>query len=99
LLHPDFVLPVVVEVVLIKKPLTHPELEVRQVNRLRVIVKRQTSPVAHAIVFPVNVEAVQMGVGPTEGNLECIVEIGDRAVTANQQSPPDDGTDASQKNA
>ena len=42
---------------------------------------------------------VGYAVGPTEGNLECIVEIGDRAVTANQQSPPDHGTDASQKDA
>jgi hypothetical protein len=67
-----------------KKPLTHPELEVRQVNRLGVIVQRQASPMAHAIVFPVNVEAVQLRVGPTEGKLECIVEIGDRAVTPNQ---------------
>jgi hypothetical protein len=54
---------------------------------------------AHTIVPPVNVEAMEMRVGPPEGDLERIVEIHDRAVIANQQPTTDHGADASQKDA
>jgi hypothetical protein len=41
----------------------------------------------------VDVEAVEVGVGPAEGNLEGVMEVGERTVAADQEPPPDHGAD------
>jgi hypothetical protein len=43
----------------------------------------------HSIVLAVNMEAVQMGIAPPHGELNGIVEIGDRLIAPQQNAPPD----------
>ncbi len=46
-----------------------------------------------AIVPPVDSEAVEVEVGPAEGDLDRVMEIGECGVGAHQEPPPDHGAD------
>ena len=97
-LDAEVVLPVIVEVILVAEALPHPELEHVPAHPVGVVHKAHASAVAHAIVLAVNMEAVQMGIGPPQGELERVVEIRDCAVAAPQPAP-DQGADPPQHHA
>ena len=50
----------------------------------------------HAKILTVDPKTVEMGIVPSEGNLECLVKIGDRLVRADQKPTPDHRTDTAQ---
>ena len=53
----------------------------------------------HAVLPAVDDEAVQVLVASAQGELEGDVEIGDAAVAADKEPAPDQGADATQRNA
>lgn len=82
-------LPVIVQVVLVQKPLAKPKSEVGEMDLLRVVVERNASRMRHAVVLAVNVKPMKVGIAPAEADLNGVMEIGDALVTAQQEAPPD----------
>jgi len=52
--------------------------------------------VRNAVVFAVDVKTIQVGVRPTHGDLNGVMEVGDRVVASQKQSPPDHRANAAQ---
>jgi hypothetical protein len=52
-----------------------------------------------AIVFAMDNEAMEMGIGPTHDELQNIMEIGNGAVVADEKASPNRGANATQPNA
>jgi hypothetical protein len=66
---------------------------------MRIIGKVHASVVAYAIVLAEDMEAVRVGTSSPHGELERVVQIRDRVVTTQEQSPPDQGADPPQHHA
>ncbi len=84
-------LPRIAQVILVEEPFVEAELEVGESDLARILGKRNSTDSADAIVASVDAEAVELGVGPAEGDLEDMMEGGQRAVAADQEPPPDHG--------
>ena len=78
-------LPVIVQVVLVQKPLAKPKSEVGEMDLLRVVVERNASRMRHAVVLAVNGKPMKVGIAPAEADLNGVMEIGDALVTAQQE--------------
>jgi hypothetical protein len=50
----------------------------------------------NAVVFAVDLKAVQVGITPTHGDLNGVREVGDAVAAAQERSAPDHRTDAAQ---
>ena len=62
----------------------------------RIVGKADAAQLGDAVGLAVNDKAVEMGVGPAEGDLEHGVEVGDRGITTDEQPAPDGGADLEQ---
>ena len=62
----------------------------------RVIPKPHTPDACYAILLTLNTELVEIGVGPPHSDLQDVVQIGDGALTAHEQTAPDHRADAQQ---
>jgi hypothetical protein len=61
-----------------------------------VIGVREASLVRNAVIFAVDVNTMQVGITPTHGNLNRVMNVGNAAVTSQEQSPPDHWANATQ---
>jgi hypothetical protein len=88
----DIAHPVRVIVIDIAKPLALAKLE---------LIQRGTPRIgsAGAIVFPIDMEVVEMLIAPLKEDLNDIVELGEGGGVVYQNPTPDERTDASQDNA
>ena len=89
-------LPAVGEVVLIQELFARSQAEVRQSHAVRIIAETDAADLADAVVLAVDHEPVQVLVTPAECQLQRGVQVGDRAVVANQEAAPDQRADATQ---
>jgi hypothetical protein len=55
----------------------------------RIVGKADAAQLGDAVGLAVNDKAVEMGVGPAEGDLEHGVEVGDRGIITDEQPAPD----------
>ena len=88
---PDLVPPGIAEVILVEEPFVAAELEAVEPDRVGIVSEPGSPDPAEAIVAAVDAEAVEVGVGPAEGDLDGRMEIGQGAVAADQEPPPDHG--------
>jgi hypothetical protein len=58
-----------------------------------IVSKVETTWLINTIGFAPDDKLVQVVTAPVQGNLEGVMKIGNRAVTANQEPSPDDRTD------
>jgi len=89
LFEPNIVLPVVVKIVLIRKAFAEAKTELAQANTFRVIGEREASLVRNAVIFPVDVKPMQVGITPTHGDLNRVMKVGNAVIAPQEQSPPD----------
>ena len=88
-------LPVVVEIILIQKAFAKTKSELGQAKAVWVI-RREASLVRNAVIFAVDVKTMQVGITPTHGNLNGVVEVGNAMVASQKQSPPNHRANAAQ---
>ena len=72
------------------------EVTIAEAYMVRIVVEADPSDAADAIVFPVDAEAMQVGVSPAHGEVQRVMEISDRVVAAHHESTPDQGRDLAQ---
>lgn len=77
-------LPAVAEVVLVAEAFVDTEFEIAQSNLVRISREARAAVVVHAIVLAMDVKQIKMRVAPAEGDLQRVMQVGDRAVTAYQ---------------
>lgn len=90
---PDLVLPRVAQVVLIKEPLVESEPEVGESDLACILGRRESADSTDAIVAAVDAKPVEMEITPAESDLEHVMEVGEGAIAAHQEPPPDHGAD------
>ena len=76
-------LPVVTEIIFVKKSLPEAESEVGKPDLLSRLVESRATVAVNAKLLAVDEELVQMEIGPTKGNLKDIMEIGKGIIGAN----------------
>ena len=96
LLEADLVSPQVKEVIFVKEPLFRAKVQVPQPYLGWVIAEANTTGLVHAVSLAADDELVQMGICPAHRDLQGVVQIGNRAITAHQQPPPDKRADLAQ---
>src|SRR5262249_38493778 len=89
LLQADIMLPEIREIVFVQKTLTQPESEAGQVNLLGVVVEPDATLMSAPVVLAVNVEAIEVRIAPAHDDLNGVMEIGDRLITAQQNAATD----------
>ena len=82
-------LPEVVEVILVQEAFAKTEPELGQANALRVVGEGEASLVRDAVVSAVDVKTIQVGITPTHGDLNGVMEVGGAVVAPQKQSAPD----------
>jgi hypothetical protein len=92
-LDSDLVLPRVAKIILVEESLVEAELEAVEPDLACISGERKAADPANALVAAVDAEAVEVGVGPAEGDLEGVMEGCQRAVATDQEPPPDHGAD------
>ena len=83
-----------VEIVLVHKTLTHTKAKLSEPHCGSVVVKAHATDMGNAVFFAVNAETMQMVITPPKSDLQNVVQVGNRAVTADQHSSPDHRADA-----
>jgi hypothetical protein len=78
------VVPAIEEVVLVQESFADAQAEVGKLDLIGVVTEPETARVGDAVLAPVDDEAVQVLVAPTQGELEGAVEVGDRGVAADK---------------
>jgi hypothetical protein len=43
----------------------------------------------NAVIFPVDMKPMQVGITPTDGNLNRVMKVGNAVIAPQEQSPPD----------
>jgi hypothetical protein len=81
-LYPYFMLPLVAEVVLVHKPLVETEPQRAKGHRTSIMGIDKTLDPRNGKVFFAETKAVEMKVRPREGNLDDVVQIRQRIVSA-----------------
>ncbi len=99
LLDADLVAPGEVEVVLVGETLAHPKAERGQAHLMRVVGEGHPTSIGDAVALGVNDEAVQVGIGPAEGELDGGVKLGDSRFSGDQQAAPDQRADSVEPDA
>ena len=94
LLDAHLVFPAVAEVVLVKKAFIHSKVEIDQPDVPGVLRIRGTTQPRDAELFSVDAEAMKVIIGPSEGDLDDVVEIGNGIAGGDNESPPDHRVDA-----
>jgi hypothetical protein len=87
-------LPVVTEVILVQKPLAQAETKIRYPNLLWVIGKANATLIGDAVLLTVDNESVQMAVRPPHDQLKDMVKISNGGLSADEETTPDERTDA-----
>ncbi len=90
-------LPEVAHVILIDEPLPLAQPEGSQGDLAWIVGKADASIAVDAIRLAMNAELMQMQVLPAHGDLQHIVQLGDGCVTGDEQAPPDQGSDVTQR--
>jgi hypothetical protein len=85
LLDSHLVLPGVAKVVFVEEPFVDAKAKVGEANLLCIGREGKAAYLADAVIPPVNVEPMEMGIRPAKRNLERVVKIGERAIAAQQQ--------------
>jgi hypothetical protein len=93
------VTPQVVEIVFVGKALVRAETEVGETNLPGIVGEADPTGVGDTIGFPMDDEAVEMGIGPAKGALDELVKNGDGAVATDEESAPDERADGTEPNA
>lgn len=83
-------LPSIRQVVFVQEALIDAEMEITQPNVVSIGGEAESASAADAVVLAVNVKPVEVRVGPVKGNLQRVMEVGDRAIGTDQQTPPDE---------
>jgi hypothetical protein len=52
--------------------------------------------VRNAVIFPVDVKPMQVGITPTHGDLNRVMKVGNAVIAPQEQSPPDHRANAAQ---
>jgi hypothetical protein len=73
-----------------------PEVKVCEVHLVGVVTEADASYLGNSVLFPLDAELVEVGTGPAYSDLEGIVQVGNGAVTTDQQTTPDHRADAEQ---
>ena len=95
-LDPNVVLPVVVEVILVQKPLAEAEAKIPQLDPFWIIGKANASLIGDAVLSPVDEKPMEMAVRPSHGQLKDMMKICDGGLSGDEEPTPDQGTDAPQ---
>lgn len=86
LLQPQFVHPEIAEVVLVEETLSQTEAEGGEQNLSRVVTEAGPAQMGDAVVLAVNMEAVEVGIAPAEGELPRGMQVGTAAARCGQAS-------------
>jgi hypothetical protein len=89
-------LPQVPKVVLVQESLAGSEAQVGEPDLGRVIRKPHTPRLRDTVSLATDDKLVQVITFPAHGNLERIMPVGNGTVAADEESPPDHGTDLAQ---
>jgi len=92
------VLPVVVEVIIVQKPLAEAEAKIPQPDPFWIIGKADASLVGDAIFFAVDEKPMEMAIRPPHGQLKDVMKICDGGLSVDKESTPNQGADATQGN-
>ena len=65
-------------------------------NAVGVIGESKAALVRNAVIFAVDVETIQVGIAPTHGDLNGVMEVGDGVLAPQEQPTPDHRADAAQ---
>jgi hypothetical protein len=95
--EPELMLPEIAEVVLVAEAAVDAQAQVTEAHLPWIVGKADAARLGDAVVLAVDHKAVQVGVGPVEGNLEDVVEVGDGGIAANEQPAPDRRADLKQR--
>src|SRR5258708_1462608 len=85
-------LPPVGQIIFVDPRFLPAEVEVPQMDPVRIVVEAHPSGSPDPIWFPANEESVQMLIRPAERNLQDVMKLGNRAVAAHEQATPNLGT-------
>jgi hypothetical protein len=96
-LQAKLMLPMIDEVILVKKSLFEPQVQIFQSNLSGIITKPDPTWLSNPILPAMNGKTVEMVIISTHHDLEGMVQISHRAGTSDQQSPPDGRTDTQQQ--
>src|SRR5215471_18643851 len=88
LLQTNLMLPPVGQVIFVDPRFLPVEVEVPQLDLVRIVVEADPSRSRDPIRFSTNKESVQMVIGPAERNLQRVMKLGNRAVAAHEQATP-----------
>ena len=83
----------VAKIVLVAEAHVEPQALLAEAHLLRVVGKKAAAGLGDAVLLAMDHKAVEVRVGPAEGDLEDVMQVGDRGVAANEQSAPDGGVD------
>jgi hypothetical protein len=93
LFQTNLMLPPVSQIIFINPRFLPAEVEVPQPDLVRIVVEAHSSGSADPVRFPANEELVQMLIRPAERNLQRVMQLGNGAVAAHEQTTPNLGTD------
>jgi len=90
-------LPQLAEIVLIAEGAVAAQAQVAEANLLRVVSKADTPWLGDTIGLAIDHESVEMAVGPAEGDLQHVMEVGDGSLAADEQPAPDRRADLDER--
>src|SRR5438876_4617508 len=99
LLQTNLMLPPVGQVIFVDPRFLPAEVEVPQLDLVRIVIEAHPSGSPDPIWFPANEELVQMLIRPAERNLQGVMKLGNRAIAAHEQATPALGTDVAYPDA
>ena len=99
LLQPNVQRPAGREVVFVPEPLAVMQREPRKRELPRILVEGNAATQRRPIVPSMDAKAVEMFPAPVEGQLENFMELGDASFAADQEAPPNQGTDVPKNNS
>ncbi len=91
--------PAIAEVILVTESLEAAQLQVAESHVSGIDADHAATIAVNSVFSAPNLKAVQMLIVPTEGDLQCLMELSDRANAAHQKPPPYQRTDAAQDHA
>jgi hypothetical protein len=94
LLHAEVVLPIIVKVILVQKPLAQTETKISQPDMSRVIGKATAPVIGDAVLLTVDKEPMKMAVRPPQGQLKDMMKLSNGGLRADEETTPDERTDA-----
>jgi len=74
-------------------------VEILEVYLVRIIAEPRAAQPGDTVPFAADHKLMEVEIGPAQGDLQRVVEVGDGAVTTHQQPPPDQWADLTQIHA